>query len=199
MTHTQANLNTAESLSALVDGDLGARIVISDLDNSMRADWNAYLAIGDVLRAPSAAAAKAVYGADPAFVQRLMQHLDNEKIESVTSALPVLTTGTVAKPNAAAANDTTFRWKLVAGFASFAAMAAVAWTLVGAPGAVPEQLAKSATGTELVVASPQGLMVRDARLEELLSAHKQLGGTSLQAPSGFLRNAGFESTNGGQR
>lgn len=196
MTHTQANLNTAESLSALVDGDLGARIVISDLDNSMRADWNAYQAIGDVLRAPSAAAAKAVYGADPAFVQRLMQRLDNEKIESAAS---VLTTGTVAKPNALAANDTTFRWKLVAGFASFGAMAAVAWTLVGAPGAAPEQLAKSAASTELVVASPQGPMVRDARLEELLSAHKQLGGTSLQAPSGFLRNAGFESTNGGQR
>ena len=199
MTHTQANLNTAELLSALVDGYLGAGIVISDLDNSMRAEWNAYQAIGDVLRAPSAAAAKAVYGADPAFVKRLMQRLDNEKIESVTSALPALTMGTVAKPNAAAANDTTFRWKLVAGFASFGAMAAVAWTLVGAPGAAPEQLAKSAAGTELVVASPQGPMVRDARLEELLSAHKQLGGTSLQAPSGFLRNAGFESTNGGQR
>lgn len=196
MTHTQANLNTAESLCALVDGDLGARIVISDLDNSMRADWNAYQAIGDVLRAPSAAAAKAVYGADPAFVQRLMQRLDNEKIESAAS---VLTMVTVAKPNALAANDTTFRWKLVAGFASFGAMAAVAWTLVGAPGAAPEQLAKSAASTELVVASPQGPMVRDARLEELLSAHKQLGGTSLQAPSGFLRNAGFESTNGGQR
>ena len=39
MTHTQANLNTAELLSALVDGDLDARVVMNDLDNSMRADW----------------------------------------------------------------------------------------------------------------------------------------------------------------
>ena len=36
-------------------------------------------------------------------------------------------------------------------------------------------------------------MVRDARLEELLAAHKQFGATSaLQEPSGFLRNATFE-------
>jgi sigma-E factor negative regulatory protein RseA len=35
--------------------------------------------------------------------------------------------------------------------------------------------------------------VRDARLEELLSAHKQFGATSaLQESSGFLRNATFE-------
>jgi sigma-E factor negative regulatory protein RseA len=37
-------------------------------------------------------------------------------------------------------------------------------------------------------------MVRDARLEELLAAHRQLGSNSaLQLPSGFLRNATFEA------
>jgi sigma-E factor negative regulatory protein RseA len=37
-------------------------------------------------------------------------------------------------------------------------------------------------------------MVRDARLEELLAAHKEFGGASaLQMPSGFLRNATFEA------
>ena len=196
MIHTQANLSSAESLSALVDGDFDSHVVTSALDDRMRADWNSYQAIGDVLRAPSAAASKAVYGADAAFVQRLMQRLENEKIENLP---PRLTGVFVAKPHAAAANDATFRWKLVAGFASFGAMAAVAWSLVSAPGGAPEQLAKNAAATELVVTSSQGPMVRDARLEELLSAHKQLGGTSLQAPSGFLRNAGFESTNNGQR
>ena len=41
--------------------------------------------------------------------------------------------------------------------------------------------------------SPQGPVVRDARLEELLAAHKQFGATSaLQEPSGFLRNATFD-------
>lgn len=196
MTHTQANVSSAESLSALVDGDFESPVLTSALDDKMRAVWNSYQAIGDVLRAPGAAASKAVYGADAVFVQRLMQRLENEKIEN---SPPRLTATFVAKPHAAAANDATFRWKLVAGFASFGAMAAVAWSLVSVPGGTPEQLAKNAAATELVVTSPQGPMVRDARLEELLSAHKQLGGTSLQAPSGFLRNAGFESTNNGQR
>ena len=37
-------------------------------------------------------------------------------------------------------------------------------------------------------------MLRDARLDELLAAHKQFGGISaLQMPAGFLRNATFEN------
>jgi sigma-E factor negative regulatory protein RseA len=37
-------------------------------------------------------------------------------------------------------------------------------------------------------------MIRDPRLDELLAAHRQLGGASaLQAPAGFLRNATFEA------
>jgi sigma-E factor negative regulatory protein RseA len=44
------------------------------------------------------------------------------------------------------------------------------------------------------VDSPAGPMVRDARLEEMLAAHKEVGGMSaLQVPSGFLRNATFET------
>ena len=38
-----------------------------------------------------------------------------------------------------------------------------------------------------------GVMLRDPRLDELMAAHKQFGGTSaLQMPSGFLRNATFD-------
>ncbi|MDB5931304.1 MAG: anti sigma-E protein RseA, partial [Polaromonas sp.] len=45
----------------------------------------------------------------------------------------------------------------------------------------------------ILVSSPQGPIVRDARLEELLAAHKQFGATSaFQESSGFLRNATFE-------
>ena len=61
------------------------------------------------------------------------------------------------------------------------------------------QLAKNQTIEQVVVASPQGPMVRDTRLEELMAAHKQLGGSSLQAPSGFLRNAGFENAQSSRR
>lgn len=96
-----------------------------------------------------------------------------------------------------AANDASFRWKMVAGFASLAAVSAIAWSTAGlfAPAAGPQLAQQQPAGAEQVlVASPQGTMVRDARLEQMLAAHKQFGGTSaLQVPSGFLRNATFET------
>ena len=94
-----------------------------------------------------------------------------------------------------AANDGSFRWKLVAGVASLAAVSVIAWNAAGllSPTSAP-QLALAPELQQVVVASPQGPMVRDARLEELLAAHKQLGGaTALQVPSGFLQNATFET------
>ena len=196
MNPTQANLSYAESLCALVDGEAHADSVLNGLQDAALADWNIYQTIGDVLKTPGQARSIGKYGADPVFVQRLMHRLENVTMEQATPATIV---GTVAPLPAEAANDTTFRWKLVAGFASFGAVATVAWTLMGGPVAAPEQLASSTAATELVVASPQGPVVRDARLEELLSAHKQLGSTTLQVPSGFLRNAGFESPNNGRR
>ncbi|MEK9803379.1 MAG: anti-anti-sigma factor, partial [Curvibacter sp.] len=37
------------------------------------------------------------------------------------------------------------------------------------------------------------VMIRDARLDQLIAAHQQQGGSSaLQMPAGFLRNATFE-------
>ena len=196
----QANLTPAESLSALVDGEVGAQHLLASMPSSVRSDWDSYQTIGHVLRAPSSAAA---HGADPAFVERLMQRLKHETFEpALPLAAAVMNTAvnTVASQDAVAANDGVFRWKLVAGFASFSAVAVFAWTLTSnPPTSQQQQLAAQPSNTELLVASPQGTMVRDARLEELLSAHKQLGGTSLQAPSGFLRNAGFDSTSSGQR
>ncbi len=47
-------------------------------------------------------------------------------------------------------------------------------------------------GRSAVPAAPT-VMLRDARLDELMAAHKQFGGTSaLQKPAGFLRNATFD-------
>jgi sigma-E factor negative regulatory protein RseA len=94
----------------------------------------------------------------------------------------------------AAANDGSFRWKLVAGVASLAAMAAIGWTATGGSPArqEPAQLAVAPAGTVLEP-TQRGVMIRDARLDEFLAAHRQLGGASaLQMPAGFLRNATFE-------
>ena len=106
-----------------------------------------------------------------------------------------------------AANAAVFRWKVAAGFASFAAIAAVGWSVyLGAEGdgrAAGAQLAAAqpamtamAPALLATAAGPDGqqVMLRDPRLDELLAAHKQFGSTTaLQMPAGFLRNATFEA------
>ncbi|MDB5894042.1 MAG: hypothetical protein JWQ88_1573 [Rhodoferax sp.] len=80
--------------------------------------------------------------------------------------------------------------------------AAPAKALAGATGvaaAGPVAVADASVQTvpthtaESPVNEPQ-VMIRDRRLDELMAAHKQFGGTSaLQMPAGFLRNATFEA------
>src|SRR5207253_395023 len=90
-----------------------------------------------------------------------------------------------------AANDGSFRWKLVAGAASFAAVSAIAWTLIGTAPGRPDgaQLAASRTaGGTVLTSSERGVMIRDPRLDEFMAAHRQLGGATLVAPAGYLRS-----------
>jgi sigma-E factor negative regulatory protein RseA len=119
-------------------------------------------------------------------------------------------------PRAEAANDGVFRWKMVAGLASVVAVLGVVWGVAGVPGAVGsgaelalKQGPAGAGGTQVasvvapangvavvnvLVATPNGAMLRDPRLEALLQAHRQAGGASaLQVPAGFLRNATYQS------
>lgn len=192
---------SSELLSALADGELAMGIADAGLQDvflssALHSDWNSYQVIGHVLRA-DAGATKSL-GADPAFLQRLNTRLADQKIALVMPVTPGDIQVTL--PNQPAANEDVFRWKLVAGFASVSAALVIAWNFVGTPDASTAlQLSQSPVAEQVVVASPQGPMVRDARLEELLTAHKQLGGSSLQAPSGFLRNAGFDNLQGSRR
>lgn len=94
-----------------------------------------------------------------------------------------------------AANDPVFGWRLVAGFSALVAVAAVGWSIGSAPNVSPHPAlraqAPSAPPAEAVlVATPQGMVERDARLEALMRTHRQAGGgAGLQAPAGFLRAA----------
>jgi len=200
-------MQTSELLSALADGQLGGEDFAVALhacgqDDSAIASWDTYHLIGDALRSP----ASSTLGADMAFLARLKQRLAAEPLTGAGPnsqgklARPVadivhIPVADVSHRHGMAANDGDFRWKLVAGIASLAAVSAIAWNAAGllSPAVAP-QLAQAPVSQQVVVASPQGPVVRDARLEELLAAHKQLGGTSaLQEPSGFLRNATFET------
>ncbi len=184
-----------ERLSALADGESmndGAALSFDEMaDEGVRAEWDAYHVIGEVLRCGDLGA----LGARPAFVERLSARLAAEAVV-VTAAEPM-----AVQParivTRAAANEPVFRWKMVAGFASLAAVVAISWNVVGGVGNTSgAQMASSpragAASVQLAKAETQ-VMIRNPRLDELLAAHKQAGGaTALQMPSGFLRNATFE-------
>ncbi len=207
-----------ELISALADGqlasdDFAAVLAICEADEQALASWNAYHLIGDVLRSPGLAPQVS----DAAFLGRLRTRLADEPAIDARREVPAVSAGVTATPGAwtdagrEASNDSSFRWKLVAGFVSLAAVVAVAWNTGSgllAPSAAP-QLAQSAAPQlarpeapqqQVLVMSAQGPVVRDARLQELLAEHKQFGGTSaLQMPSGFLRNATFEPAQDARR
>ena len=200
-----------ELLSALVDSHLTSEECIAVLDAckhdfSLLNQWNAYHMVGDALRSSAPGVAQ---GADMAFVSRVQQCLASEAVlagKALRSHLPlrlqsseqgiVLAQLDTAAPSQNAANDGSYRWKMVAGLASLAAVCAVAWSAFGLLSRTDApQLALDQGNAQVVVLSPMGLMVRDARLEEQLADHRQLGGAAaLQMPSGFFRNTALETS-----
>ncbi len=198
--------NMDEMVSALADGELHGDAFAHAVDAlatdaGARESWHAYHLVGDVLR--SAELASPSNGAD--FVARFRARMQQEHVavESMPGSLPVHDEMQDAASRVAAArtpaNAPGFGWPLLAGVASLTAVAAIAWNVLGGAGSTRP------AGAELAQAAPQQpqqtrversppVMIRDARLDELLAAHRQAGGASaLQMPAGFLRNATFES------
>lgn len=185
-------MQTQELVSALADGqlrgeDFARGVEAAASDPVGREAWITYHVIGDVLRSRELAA-----GAQPdAFVGRLKLALQQERELSVRR--PSAHSLPVAAPRQYAANDTSFRWKLVAGFASVAAVGAIAWSVAGGSPGKPEQAQLATANGTVLAPSERGVMIRDAQLDEFMAAHRQLGGASvLQMPAGFVRNATFE-------
>ena len=203
-------VKTNELVSALADGELRgeefARTVewMSEAEEARRT-WHAYQVVGEVLRSGEAMATTR----DAAFMQRfklgLQQEASRASFLETTDfvAACAIPTGTIDinEPKIAAANDSSQRWKLLAGLASLAMVSVIGWQAWSGWGDQPgaAQLAQGASG-QAEVALPQvvggndsAVMIRDPQLDALLTAHMQFGGTSaLQMPAGFLRNATFE-------
>lgn len=202
-----------EAISALADGQLrgdeftrAVESATADLD--ALATWHVYHVVGDVLRYGEQTACRQ----DADFMQRLKTRLRQEQIQ-VPAENTMNSEAASAYPSRAetrndalnrAANDSIFRWKLVAGFASLAAVAAISWNgLTGASlvtgqsqlaqAVVPMQ-PQAAQAAVDVADSAAPVLIRDPRLDAFLAAHEQFGGTSaLQMPAGFFRNATFEA------
>jgi sigma-E factor negative regulatory protein RseA len=185
-----------ELISALADGQLRgdafARAVDAAVtDPEARDAWRTYHVIGDVLRSADLAGGSAPSDFSARLQQRLRQ-------ETPPLALHREAVRTSARQRSAAANDSSVRWKLAAGVASVAAVAAIGWNIGGlGAGTAQPQLASAAPAAPgpaaAVLATQRGPMLRDPRLDELLAAHRQLAGSpALQTSGGFLRNATFE-------
>lgn len=191
-----------EMLSALVDGELSADDLtrLMATGGELTSSWSCYQLIGDALRGSDA-----TRPARSSCVAAIMAHIHDE-----APVLPIAVPEP-ARVRGLAANDAVFRWRLVAGLASLAAVGVLTWQVMSqptplpgpqlvqmpvAPAPVVASLAPAAAepvSNEVVVSGGMGPVIRDAQLDELLAAHRQLGGSALQMPAGFMRNATFES------
>jgi len=203
-----------ETVSALMDGQLRGADLSTALRGMETADarqsWLVYHLVGDVLRFPDLAHGRH----DLEFAERVRQRLDAQSWPAEQLAPAPMAAQDIRRP---AANDSVFRWKMVAGLALLAAVAAIGWGALGSVGtmSVGPQLAQapdvraagSATQVALLPVAPpvsvasmtmppadsESVMLRDPRLDELLAAHRAATGVSaLDNAAGFLRNATFQ-------
>lgn len=191
----EANATSRERISELVDGDLRgdacARAVSELLDDKEAVrTWHTYQVVGDVLRSAELAPTRN----DLAFWEKLEERLAQEpqRPHRVEDA-PALN---VDRPGA---NASIFRWKMLAATACTALVGVVGlglWTQTGqsADTRMAAAVPNAPVVPQVVTAeSNVGTMMRDPQLDELMAAHRQLGGHSaLQVPAGFLRNATYE-------
>ena len=189
-----------ECLSALVDGELDGAAVVQACGHwrqspQARSDWHAYQLIGDVLRSDDLATDPAC---DLSFLQAFRARLADEPVVLAPQAAP-------------APGGLRRRWLLPSALAAgFVAVAGVL-VLMQAPDGGSERLAAAASTRDAATAAvgriataasaslvanesqtfvASGQLIRDARLDRYLAAHKQFAGSSaLGVPSAFLRNA----------
>ena len=220
LTTSEPDPAACERLSALADGELEAGAVAAlctqwGQSAEARATWHAYQLIGDVLRSDDLAGDPA---RDARFIESLRARLAAEPVVFAPQPVAGPTAGARQVGRMAAAARRARRWSWMAPTAVAAGFVAVAGvlTLTRTSGTLPEQQPTLASGlgqarndagapaATLVgptarSAEPQSLvasgeLIRDARLDRYLAAHKQFAGSSaLGVPSGFLRNATAEA------
>ena len=214
----EANAAARERLSALLDGELDGNAVTQACAQwrdsaESRSTWHAYGLIGDVLRSDDLAGDAA---RDAGFLVALRARMASEPV--VLAPQPLELPAPVALPAAAraVAGGATRRWSswivptaVAAGFVAVAGVLTLtrpgllperadATSVARATAPAPSPTAATLVGTPAPAAEPQtfvasGQLIRDARLDRYLAAHKQFAGSSaLGVPSAYLRNATAE-------
>ena len=203
---TNLEFNTNERISSLLDGDLHGDELSLTLDalledpQSMQT-WHTYQVVGDVMRSAELAPARN----DFVFLQKLQLRLASEPsgvggpANDVVLPITLRVTDVALDRGRSASNAPAFRWKALAGVSCVALVGLIGasmWTQLSPQAAVEVAMSRpDAMVAPTVVATDTvaGPMLRDPRLDELMAAHRQLGGHSaLQVPAGFLRDATYE-------
>lgn len=162
-----------ELLSALVDGEL---LEPQELDQALdwaaqpegEADWQLYHLIGETLRSPH--------------MDHQMDSIAQIELEPQKVDPPII--------NADAANDSVFRWKMVAGFASVVASAVIGWHFWSDPSMGSGSNFASASVEQQRTQQAGRVILRDPRLDALLASQPQYATRAgVQMPAEFLRNA----------
>jgi len=219
---SESGSSALENLSALTDGELDSAEVARACaawrdDAQARRTWHAYQLIGDVLRSDDLCSSAR---RDADFLAALRARMADEPVvlapEPSVDSPPEL----VAVPQVANASRGS-RWSWMAPSAVAAGFVLVTGALLvtrgpgpvgsngesvfarvglgGAPSAQMVNVSAPTLAASDSTIEPQamvltGKMLRDARVDFYLSAHKQFAGSSaLGVPSGFLRNAAAES------
>lgn len=213
----QDDSHTVEQLSALVDGEVDDAAVVRQAcaawqsDAEARRIWHTWQVIGDVMRSDDLAA-----GADrgASFMAALNARLALEPVV-LAPAAPSRSKAVLQRAVGLAGRQRERRWALPAAMAAGFALVVGTFSLLQlgdapstqAPSASLADAGTAATdganasATESVVSIDQPRLVamnptlmRDARLDRYLAAHKQFAGSSaLGVPSVFLRSATIDS------
>ncbi|MBC7996267.1 MAG: sigma-E factor negative regulatory protein [Rhizobacter sp.] len=198
---SENKLPASDDLSALMDGELQASAVGRACGQwrespEARTQWHAYHLIGDVLRSEDLSADAAH---DAAFLASFRKRLAQEPV--VLAPTPPAPPAQVATPRRNWATPAA----VAAGFVAVAGVLLVS-QMAGGPSQPNVNLAAVPVVQPAMVVSAtepgdppavvlNGQLIRDARLDEYLAAHKKFGGSSVPGgPSGFLRNAAADGT-----
>ncbi|WP_420475268.1 sigma-E factor negative regulatory protein [Noviherbaspirillum sp. ST9] len=184
------NAMTQEKISALADGELPGEhidIVLAALRNKEgKADWDIYHQIGDVLRSDDMAV-----DLSPGFSSRLSARLDAEP----TIMAPALASS--GESTGAASGARMRRWALPS-MAAATAMATVAFfttpqlmvALKNDATAPAVQMASGTDGSVVTASAPDGVVLRDPRIDDYLMAHQRIS-PSVYSTAQFARSANF--------
>ena len=211
----QSGSNDAERLSALADGEVDGPTAAREAcaswsgDAEVRRTWHTYHLIGDVMRSDDFASSAAL---DREFLAALQVRFSHEPV--VFAPAPLSRLQSLSQRAASMAGwRRDRRWALPAALAAGFMLVFGAFSLLqpaGSPSSrQPTAAIADAASRELIsvdassnvaaadqatVLAMNPTLMRDARLDRYLAAHKQFAGSSaLGVPSVFLRSATVDS------